>query len=136
MTTISDLAERFYEIVNGEGELSDVLSEDFQFGIMPGFPYGGLQDGLVETNRFFERLGPLFDNFEVHPQEYISLDDSNLVVKGFYRALGSKTGKQVDFETVHFWKSNGSKLTHYKHYCDTGLLCEILDHELPQNHTA
>ncbi len=132
MPNISDLATRFYEIVNGEGELSEVLSDDFQFGIMPGFPYGGNQDGLTETNSFFEKLGPLFDNFEVHAQEFIPLDDANLVVRGFYRALGAKTGKQVDFETVHFWKSNGSKLTHYKHYCDTGLLCDILGHDVPQ----
>lgn len=132
MTNIKELASRFYEIVNGEGELSEVLSDDFQFGIMPGFPNGGNQDGLAETNAFFEKIGPLFDSFEVHAVEYIPQDDSNLIVKGFYRAVGNKTGKQVDFETVHFWTSNGEKLNSYKHYCDTGLLCDILGHEVPQ----
>ena len=43
---IKELAERFYELVNSGGELSEVLSDDFIFGIMPGFPYGGDQNGL------------------------------------------------------------------------------------------
>jgi len=132
MKNISDLAAGFYEIVNGEGELGDVLSDDFQFGIMPGFPFGGVQDGLEASKAFFEKLGPLFDNFEVHAEEFIPIDDTNLVVKGFYRAKATKTGKEVDFETVHFWVSNGEKLTHYKHYCDTGLLCDALGYHVPQ----
>lgn len=131
MSKIRNLANRFYEIVNGEGDLSEVLSDDFQFDIMKGFPFGGIQDGLAETNRFFENLGPLFDVFEVHPTEFIPLDETNLIVKGFYRATGATSGKKVDIETVHFWTSNGEKLNGYKHYCDTGLLCDILGHEMP-----
>jgi len=43
--------------VNGEGELSEVLSDDFVFGIMPGFPYGGDQNGLQASLEFFDKLG-------------------------------------------------------------------------------
>ena len=60
MKNIADLATGFYERVNGEGELGDVLSDDFQFDIMRGFPFGGLQDGLEASKAFFEKLGPLF----------------------------------------------------------------------------
>lgn len=132
MAQISDLAARFYEIVNGEGDLGEVLSQDFQFGIMKGFPCGGNQDGLDATNSFFEKIGPLFSNFEVHPQEYVPQDDMHLIVKGFYRATGAETGQTADFETVHFWTSDGDKLIAYKHYCDTGILSEILDHKVPK----
>lgn len=132
MKDITQLATGFYEIVNGEGELGDVLSDDFQFDIMRGFPYGGVQDGLEASKTFFDKLGPLFDNFEVHAEEFIPINETSLVVKGFYRAKAAKTGKEVDFETVHFWTSNGEKLTAYKHYCDTGLLSEALDHEIPE----
>ena len=126
MAKIEELAKRFYEIVNGEGDLGEVLSDDFQFGIMKGFPFGGNQNGLSETKAFFEKLGPLFDNFEVHPQEYISQDATHLIVKGFYRATGSRTKVTADFETVHFWSSNGEKLNSYKHYCDTAILSDVL----------
>jgi len=50
---IRELADRFYEIVNGgEGDFSEIFSSDFVFGIMPGFPYGGNYNGLDETNAF------------------------------------------------------------------------------------
>ena len=130
--SIRELAKRFYEIVNGEGELGEVLSDDFQFGIMLGFPFGGNQDGLEASKAFFEKLGPLFESFEVHAQEFVPIDDTHLVVKGFYRAQIAKAGNKIDFETVHFWTSNGTKMTHYKHYCDTGLLCKALGHEVLQ----
>lgn len=129
---ITKLVKGFYEIVNGEGDLGNVLSDNFQFGIMAGFPFGGNKDGLDASKAFFEELGPLFESFEVHPQEFIPVDDTHMVVKGFYRAKAAATGKEVDFETVHFWTSNGQKLSHYKHYCDTGLLCDALGHSVPQ----
>jgi ketosteroid isomerase-like protein len=129
---ITKLVKGFYEIVNGGGEFGDVLSDNFQFGIMAGFPFGGNQDGLEASKSFFEKLGPLFESFEVHPQEFMPVDDTHIVVKGFYRAKAAATGKEVDLETVHFWTSNGQKLTHYKHYCDTGLLCDALGHNVPK----
>ena len=130
--SISELAKGFYGIVNGEGELGEVLSDDFQFGIMPGFPFGGNQDGLEASKAFFEKLGPLFESFEVHAQEFVPIDDTHLVVKGFYRAEIARSGEKIDFETVHFWTSNGTKMTHYKYYCDTGILCRVLGHEALQ----
>ena len=72
----------------------------------------------------------MFDNFEVHEKEFSLIDDTNLIVKGFYRAKTTKTGKELDFETVLFWKSNGEKVTHYKHYCDTALLGNALGHDV------
>ena len=57
MNNISELASGCYEIINGEGELGDVLSNDFQLGIMTGFPFGGVQDGLEASKAIFEKLG-------------------------------------------------------------------------------
>ena len=108
MNNISELAARFYEIINGEGELGDVLSDDFQFGIMAGFPFGGVQDGLEASKAFFEKLGPLFDNFEVHAKEFILINDTNLVVKGFYRAKTTKTGKDNSIK-VSYWSSQDAQ---------------------------
>ena len=42
--SIRELAKRFYEIVNGEGELGEVLSDDFQFGNYQGI------DKLIQEN--------------------------------------------------------------------------------------
>ena len=129
--SIKELAERFYEIVNGEGELSEVLSDDFQFGIMPGFPYGGNQDGLEASLEFFDKLGQHFDFWEVVPQKYIEIDDTNIVVQGLYRTKATESGQDVEVETVHFWTCTNGKLNTYKHYCDTALLCSSLSHSIP-----
>ena len=102
---ITKLVKGFYQIVNGEGELGDVLSDNFQFGIMTGFPFGGNQDGLEASKEFFEKLGPLFESFEVHPQEFVPVDDTHMVVKGFYRAKAAATGKEVDLETCLLYTS-------------------------------
>ena len=92
---IKELAERFYEIVNGEGELSEVLSDDFVFGIMPGFPFGGDQIGLEASLEFFDKLDQHFDFWEVIPEKYIEIDDTNLVLQGLYRTKATKSGQDV-----------------------------------------
>ena len=130
--TIKQLAEKFYELVNGDGDLSEVLSDDFVFGIMPGFPYGGDQIGLPASLEFFEKLGQHFDFWEVEPLRFIEVDDKNLVVTGLYRTKATETGKDVEMETVHLWTAKDGKLNTYKHYCDTAILSAALDHKVPQ----
>jgi ketosteroid isomerase-like protein len=129
---IRELADRFYEIVNGDdGEFSEIFSSNFVFGIMPGFPYGGNYHGLDETNEFFERLGNHFDFWEVHTERFIPVDNKNLVVTAKYKTKATDTGKDVLMETVHLWTAENGKLTSYKHYCDTAILANALDNKVP-----
>ena len=128
---IKQLAERFYELVNGGGELSEVLSDDFIFGIMPGFPYGGDQNGLPASLEFFDKLGNHFDFWEALPQKYIEVDDDNIIVQALYRTKATESGQDVEVETIHLWTAKDGKLNTYKHYCDTALLCSALGHSVP-----
>ncbi len=129
---IRELADRFYEIVNGaDGEFAEIFSTDFVFGIMPGFPYGGDWHGLDETNAFFEKLGTHFDFWEVHTNRFIAVDDENLVVTGKYKTKSSETGKDVLMDTVHLWTAKDGMLTSYKHYCDTAILAAAMDFKVP-----
>jgi len=130
--SIKQLAEGFYELVNSGGDLSEVLSENFVFGIMPGFPYGGDKNGLAASLDFFEKLGQHFDFWEVIPLRYIDVDDSNLVVTALYRTKATETGRDVEMETVHLWTSKDGMLNSYKHYCDTAILSAALDHKVPR----
>lgn len=129
---IRELADRFYEIVNGaEGDFSEIFSSDFVFAIMPGFPYGGDYHGLDETNAFFDKLGGHFEFWEVQTDRFIPVDDANLVVTGKYKTKSSETGKDVLMETVHLWTAKDGKLTSYKHYCDTAILAAAMDNKVP-----
>lgn len=130
---ITKLVKGFYEIVNGGGEFGDVLSDNFQFGIMAGFPFGGNQDGLEASKSFFEKLGPLLQEaLKFTRKNSCRLMTLTLWSRDSIAPRAAATGKEVDLETVHFWTSNGQKLTHYKHYCDTGLLCDALGHNVPK----
>jgi len=130
--SIRELADRFYGIVNGDdGDFSEIFSDDFVFGIMPGFPYGGDYHGLEETNAFFEKLGNHFDFWEVHTERFIPVDDNNLVVTAKYKTKATETGKDVLMETVHLWTASDGKLTSYKHYCDTAILAAAMDNKVP-----
>lgn len=129
--SVKQLAERFYELVNSGGDLSEVLSDDFIFGIMPGFPYGGDQNGLAASLEFFDKLGQHFDFWEVIPQKYIEIDNTNIAVQGLYRTKATESGQDVELQTVHFWTCSNGKLNTYKHYCDTASLCSALNHSIP-----
>ena len=64
--------------MNGdEGEFSEIFSEDFVFGIMPGFAYGGDHIGLDATNNFFDKLGTHFEFWEVHTDKFIPINEAN-----------------------------------------------------------
>ena len=129
---IRELVDRFYEIVNGaDGEFAEIFSEDFVFGIMPGFPYGGDHHGLDETNAFFEKLGNHFDFWEVHTDRFIPVDEENIVVTGKYKTKSSETGKDIEMETVHLWTAKNGMLTSYKHYGDTAILAAGMNNKVP-----
>ncbi len=129
--SVKELAEKFYELGNSGGDLSEVFTDDFIFGIMPGFPYGGDQNGLEASLEFFEKLGKHFDFWEVIPQKYIEIDDTNIAVQGLYRTKATESQQDVELETVHFWTCSNGKLNTYKHYCDTSTLCSALNHSIP-----
>lgn len=133
MRTTRQLVDRFYEIVNGgEGDFSEIFSKDFKLDIMKGFAFGGVHEGLDSVNKFFEDFGAHFDGWAVDTGRFIEVDDNEMIVTGKYRSTGLKTGKPLDMETVHFWTSKDGMLTSYKHYCDTGILCDVMGHEVPQ----
>lgn len=131
--SVRQLVDRFYEIVNGsEGDFAEIFVNDFELDIMKGFAFGGIHKGLGSVNKFFEDFGAYFDGWAVDTDRFIEIDSENLIVTGKYRSRALATGKDLEMETVHFWTAKNGMLTSYKHYCDTGILCGVLDHKIPQ----
>lgn len=131
--SIRDLVNRFYEIVNGaDGDFSEIFSDDFEMDIMKGFAYGGVHKGLPAVNKFFQDFGAHFDGWAVETSRFIQPDDHSIIVTGKYRSKGLASGKPLEMETVHFWTAKDGKLTSYKHYCDTAILCDVMGHKIPQ----
>ena len=131
--SIRQLVDRFYGIVNGdEGDFSEIFSKDFSFDIMKGFPYGGKHVGLKKINKFFDDLGEKFEFWDVETDKFIQVDDNKIVVTGKYISKCNDTGKSFEMETVHLWESKDGMLTSYKHFCDTAILSNAMNNEVPQ----
>jgi len=131
--SIRELADRFYDIVNGaDGDFDEILIKDFHLGIMKGFPHGGDHAGLDSTKKFFEDFGAHFDFWAVDRDRYIEIDAENLIVTGKYRSKASETGNALEMETIHLWTARDGMLTTYKHYCDTAIVSEAMNHKVPQ----
>lgn len=129
---ISELLDRFYDLANGaEGSLAEVLVNDFDMGIAPGFPYGGDYHGMDDVGGFFKNYKSHFDSWSVAVDRYIGVDDENMVVTGSYTAVASDTGKEFTMETAHVWTAKDGMLTSLKQYCDTAILSDAMDHAVP-----
>lgn len=130
---IRELVDRFYAIVNGaDGDFDEIFTKDFHLAIMKGFPYGGDHAGLDATKKFFEDFGAHFEFWAVDTDRFIEIDAENLIVTGKYRSQASATGKSFEMETIHLWTARDGMLTTYKHYCDTAIVSDALNHEVPQ----
>lgn len=130
--TISQLVDRFYEIVNsGEGSFAEIFTDDFELGIMAGFPYGGTHKGLAATDKFFADFSAHFEFWAVDTDRFIAVDDKTIIVTGKYRSKSVATGKSFEMETVHLWTAKNGFLTTYKHYCDTAIVSAALNHDVP-----
>lgn len=131
--TIRELVDRFYEIVNtGDGDFAEIFVDDFKLGIMRGFPYGGDHDSLAATRKFFADFGAHFDGWAVDTDRFIEVDDKTIIVTGRYRSRAVATGRPFEMETVHIWTARDGMLATYKHYCDTAIICDAMNHEVPQ----
>lgn len=131
--SIRELVDRFYAIVNGaDGDFDEIFTKDFHLGIMKGFPFGGDHSGLDATKKFFDDFGQYFEFWAVDTDRFIEVDAENIIVTGKYRSQASATGKAFEAETVHLWTARDGMLTTYKHYCDTAIVSEALNHKVPQ----
>jgi ketosteroid isomerase-like protein len=131
--SIRDLVDRFYDIVNGaDGDFDEIFTKDFHLGIMKGFPYGGDHAGLDATKKFFDDFSAHFEFWAVDTDRFIEVDAENIIVTGKYRSKASATGKSFEMETIHLWAARDGMLKTYKHYCDTAIVSEALDHKVPQ----
>lgn len=129
---IRELLDRFYDLANGaEGALTEVLVENFDMGIAPGFPYGGDYHGMEDVGGFFKNYKSHFDSWTVYIDRFIPVNDESMIATGGYAAVASETGKKFEMETAHVWTAKDGMLTSLKQYCDTAILSAAMDHKVP-----
>ena len=130
---IRKLLDKFYDIANGaDGELSDIFVTDFELGIAPGFPYGGVYTGMDEVAEFFVNYKKHFDIWKVVCDQFFYVSEHTMIMTGSYIAKTTKGGVEFTMETAHVWVSEENKLKSLKQYCDTAILSDAMGNQVPK----
>lgn len=78
-------------------------------------PYIGPQ---AVAEGVFGRIAQAWTEFRVSPQEFITEDDT-VVVLGRYAGKFTATGRPLDAQFVHVWTLSNGKITKFQQYADT-----------------
>lgn len=117
-----EIVKRSYDAF-AHGDLEAVLGDmdqEIEWHQAQGLPHGGLYHGLDEVRRnIFDPLDDeWWDGFSAVPDEFLDAGE-HVVVIGRYRAVGKRTGKQLDVPFVHIWTMRGVKAIRFRQYLDT-----------------
>jgi uncharacterized protein len=121
MTESSNVAtvRRFYANLGSPVVLMEVLSPTIQWEIVPGFPYGGLYNGVGAVfNDFFGRVLGDFDDWTTETSELIDAGD-RVIGRGVYSGRSKSTGKRFSAQFVHIWTLADSRMVRLQQCADT-----------------
>jgi ketosteroid isomerase-like protein len=122
------LVRKIYESKAAPEVLQEVIDADaLVWDITPGFPGGGVYDGLESVGRDF--FGPLMEHFDAfHPvgDEYFADDEGHVFALGHYHTE-TKTGRTADVRFVHIWTARDGKLVKLQQTGDSLIVDQVLN---------
>jgi ketosteroid isomerase-like protein len=120
------LARRLYDSGAAPDVAREVLAQDLVWDITPGFPFGGVYQGLDSTlNDFFAELAPLFTEWGTEAKEYYGDEDNHVFVVGQYHGV-TKNGKRADVRFIHLWTVRDGKLAALTQAADSHIIQQAL----------
>jgi ketosteroid isomerase-like protein len=116
------IARRVYESSNLPAVAHEVFAADIVWDITPGFPLGGVYQGLDSTLKdFFGQFSPLFSSWNTEALDYYGDDKNHVFVFGEYHGV-TKEGKKVDIRFIHIWTVRDGKLAALQQVADSYVL--------------
>lgn len=96
-----------------------IVDEHVTWDVTPGFPYGGIYNGLDNVvENFFGRLASKIDTFSFI-QENFYLSENSVLVTGYYTGRAIATGIPFKSRFVHVWTLYGEKIVAFRQTADT-----------------
>ncbi|SMC88322.1 nuclear transport factor 2 family protein [Sporomusa malonica] len=87
--------------------IAKILADDPVWNVSPGFPYGGVYNGMAEIfGSFYSKLRNQFNSFGAMPETFIDGGDV-VTVLGFYTFKSNKDNSTKFVRFSHTWKING-----------------------------
>ncbi|MFJ9705747.1 nuclear transport factor 2 family protein [Streptomyces sp. NPDC101234] len=121
------LVRRLYEAKGDPAVLQEALDPELVWDVTPGFPGGGVYQGLENVGRDF--FGPLYERFESFNavgEEYFADDDSHVFALGHYEGV-TKKGNSADIRFIHIWTVRDGKLVKLQQAADSLVADRLLN---------
>jgi len=120
------LARKLYDSGAAPEVAREVLAPDLVWDITPGFPFGGVYQGLESTFKdFFAKLVPLFATWGTEAMEYYGDEENHVFVVGQYHGV-TKDGKKADVRFIHLWTVRDGRLAALKQAADSHVVQQAL----------
>ncbi|WP_320781529.1 nuclear transport factor 2 family protein [Streptomyces sp. CRN 30] len=120
------LVRAVYESKADPAVLGEVVHPEIVWDITPGFPGGGVYNGLESVVRDF--FGPLLERLEsFRPvgEEYYADGEDHVFALGSYHGVG-KDGTAVAARFIHVWTVRDGRLAHLRQVADSLVLDRVL----------
>ena len=95
-----------------EGVLG-ILSDDIEWTVGPPLPQAMEAHGHDGVGRFFEKVGSVFQEIEVTPEDFLASGDRVCVIGS---ARGKSGGRDVAYGFAHAWRFAGGKAVRFDEY--------------------
>lgn len=120
------LVQGFYD-ARGERAASDaVMSQDVVWDITPGFPYGGVYEGLdAVLTDFLGSTATIFSSMGARPDHFYTDDDGHVTVTGHYAAT-ARNGQTAQVRFIHLWTITDGKISRLDQTADTAVVTRLL----------
>jgi len=129
MTDTANIAvvRRLYGNLGTPEVLTQLLSPTIRWEIVPGFPYGGVYEGVDAVFQdFFGRVMQDFDDWRTEMSELFDADD-RVIALGTYSGRAKATGKTFSARFVHLWTLDGGLLVRLQQCADTVQLARAME---------
>ena len=112
-----ELIQSAYEAF-GRGDIPavlDIMADDVEWSVPEVLPHGGRYSGKQEVMGFFEKLGSLWEGFDLDIEDFVASGDRVCVIG---RASGAVDGNQTGFGFVHAYTVRDGAVVKFDEYAD------------------
>jgi ketosteroid isomerase-like protein len=102
----------------GRGDIPavlDIMADDVEWSVPEVLPHGGRYSGKQEVMGFFEKLGSIWEGFDLDIEDFVASGDRVCVIG---RASGAVDGNQTGFGFVHAYTVRDGAVVKFDEYAD------------------
>ncbi len=124
-----DLVKEFYLQFRNQSKQSymDLIDDNVEWITMEYMPNGGKYIGKSDVfEKYFPAMLSNFKEFHASADEYLSMENDNVLVLGSYTVKPKKNIKDIKIPFAHIYKIRNNKIHKFRQYTDTAKFQKVL----------